>query len=118
MSKKKKWEPEAKQEASSEVAQEEESLLVESPEDSELLLEPVAEIADEPMPQAELEKVIQQEAPIQKFTLSEVCARHVPNWKPQWLPGVSAHARFHGVNEYDTVENIKSAILSYGLSFR
>jgi hypothetical protein len=34
------------------------------------------------------------------------------------LPGVSAHARFHGVNEYDTVENIKSAILSYGLSFR
>lgn len=84
---------------------------------NQLATEEVIE-ADAAIPQAELEALLAKEAVIEKYSIGEVCARHVPGWKAQWLPGVTAHAKFHGVNENDTVENIKSSVLSYGLLFR
>lgn len=133
MSKKQKWE------RNSEEAVKEEPSEVEAPSLQELMdiveeekvealksreesvMQPEAEEvieADAAIPQEELEAILAKEVVVEKYSIGEICARHIPGWKAQWLPGITAHAKFHGVNENDTVENIKGSILSYGLLFR
>jgi hypothetical protein len=133
MSKKQKWERNSEEAPKEEVAgsevpslqelmdivEEEKVEALQAREES--VVQPESEEvieADAAIPQAELEALLAKEFVIEKYSIGEVCARHVPGWKAQWLPGVTAHAKFHGVNENDTVENIKNSILSYGLLFR
>lgn len=73
---------------------------------------------NEPIPDAELEVIVQKEAPAQKFSLEDVASKSVKNWKPQWLPGLAAHARFHGLNSEETADKILAVIVSYGLQLK
>ena len=73
---------------------------------------------NQPMSDAELELALQKEAPVQKFSLEDVASKSVKNWKPQWLPGLSAHARFHGLNSEETADKILAVIVSYGLQIK
>lgn len=98
-------------------AEVQESLQPETEEVSEQLVE---EEADAPVPNEILEEVLKLEnpPPVQKFTLEDVASQHVKNWKPQWLPGLRAHASFHGVQAEDTDEKIRAIIASYGLQLK